>query len=215
MAELSAGALHWDGVYSSKDVQTVSWHEEVPTTSLRLIGPPRSKFVDIGAGASRLADHLVGAGWEHLTLLDVSTTGLNLTRRRLGQNAARVDFVVSDALSWQPPASYNVWHDRAVLHFLTDPADRAAYVALAAHTLVPGGRLVVGGFAPDGPIHCSGLPTARRSPEDLASEFADHFTLGHSELEIHTTPSEAEQSFAWVVLTRRGDPTGQSPQVYP
>ncbi|GAB3669192.1 class I SAM-dependent methyltransferase [Nocardioides korecus] len=202
MAEQSAAASHWDEVYSTKDVETVSWHQRVPSTSLRLIGPPRRTLVDIGAGASPLVDHLLQTGWDHVTLLDVSATGLDLTLARLGDSTDRVGAVVSDVLSWSPARTYDVWHDRAVLHFLTDPADRAAYADLAARVLAPGGRLVIGGFAPDGPTHCSGMPTARRSADELAAEFEELFDLEHSEHETHVTPSKTEQSFTWVVLTR-------------
>ncbi len=203
MAEQSAAASHWDEVYSTKDVETVSWHQRVPTTSLRLIGPPRRTLVDIGAGASPLVDHLLQAGWIHVTLLDVSATGLDLTLTRLVDNTDRVGAVVSDVLSWSPDRTYDVWHDRAVLHFLTDPADRAAYAVLAARTLGPGGRLVIGGFAPDGPTHCSGMPTARRLADELAAEFGERFDLEHTEHETHMTPSGSAQEFTWIVMTRR------------
>lgn len=202
MAEHEETAEHWDSVYATKDIQTISWHQENPVTSLRLIGAPRSTLVDVGAGASRLADHLLAQGWERLTLLDVSATGLDVTRRRLGDAASSVCFVVSDLLAWEPSERYDVWHDRAVLHFLTAPADRARYAELAARTVVSGGHLVIGGFAPDGPDYCSGLHTAGRSPEQLAEELAGHFSPVHAELEAHATPAGVAQSFAWVVLQR-------------
>ncbi|ROR91866.1 class I SAM-dependent methyltransferase [Nocardioides aurantiacus] len=205
MAETSGSARHWDTVYATKDTRTVSWHEDVPTTSLRLIGPrgSRTSVVDIGAGASPLGDHLVAQRWEHVTLLDVSDEGLALTRERLRQHAPHPELVVSDVLDWSPARQYDVWHDRAVLHFLTDPGDRARYVDLAARTVAPQGHLVVGGFAPDGPTHCSGLPTAQRSAHELALEFAEHFTQVELDTDTHTTPSGAEQAFAWAVLQRR------------
>lgn len=156
----------------------------------------------MGAGASPLADHLLAQGWEHLTLIDVATEGLDLTRRRLGEDAAHVSYVVSDLLAWVPPQQFDVWHDRAVLHFLIEPDDRARYAKLAARTVVSGGHAVIGGFASDGPTHCSGLPTARRSPEQMAEELGALFSLVHAELETHVTPSGAEQSFGWVLLRR-------------
>lgn len=205
MADTTVGARHWDNVYATKDARTVSWHQDIPATSLRLIGPRRSRTsaVDIGAGASPLGDHLLAQGWEHLTLLDVSAEGLDLARARLGRNAAGVDYVVSDVLDWSPAPQYDLWHDRAVLHFLTDPDDRARYVDLAGRTVVTGGHLVIGGFAPDGPTQCSGLPTAQRSAHELALEFAEHFTQVALEADVHTTPSGAEQAFSWAVLRRR------------
>ena len=205
MAETSAEARHWDNVYATKDASTVSWHQDVPTASLRLIGPrgSRTSAVDIGAGASPLGHHLLTHGWEHVTLLDVSTEGLDLARGRLVQDAAGVDFVVGDVLDWSPTRQYDLWHDRAVLHFVTDPDDRARYIDLAGRTVVTGGHLVIGGFAPDGPTHCSGLPTAQRFAHELALEFAEHFNRVALDSDVHVTPSGAEQAFSWVVLRRR------------
>lgn len=194
---------HWNGVYTTEDVETVSWHQEIPTTSLRLTGAPGNTLIDIGAGASPLADHLLAAGWDHVTLLDVSAEGLGITRRRLVHEPGRTSFVVTDVLAWEPPHTYDVWHDRAVLHFLTDPADRARYAELASRAVVAGGRLVIGCFSADGPSQCSGLPTARRSAEQLAMEFQADFQLEHDETETHLTPAGDEQPLVWVVLRRR------------
>ncbi len=196
---------HWDAVYRSKADEQLSWHQDTPTTSLRLIGPrpgPESRAVDVGAGTSPLVDALLRDGWRHLTVLDVSAEALGITRRRLGPRAEAVSFVVSDVLSWHPDHAYDVWHDRAVLHFLTDAADRARYAGLAADTVAPGGAVVLGGFAPGGPTHCSGLPVARRSADQLAAELAPYFTLEHAETESHRTPTGTVQEFTWVRLRR-------------
>lgn len=205
----SAGASpgaggHWDDVYRTRAVDQVSWHQHTPATSLRLIGPrpgPDSRAVDVGGGTSTLVDVLLRDGWT-VTVLDVSAEALGITGRRLGARAAEVSFVVSDVLAWEPEQTYDVWHDRAVLHFLTEAADRARYVELAVDTVSKGGAVVIGGFAPDGPSHCSGLPTVRRSAEQLAGEFAPCFTLEHAETESHHTPGGAVQQFTWVRLRR-------------
>jgi SAM-dependent methyltransferase len=196
---------HWDDVYRTRAVDQLSWHQPSPAASLRLIGPrpgPDSPAVDVGGGASTLVDVLLRDGWT-VTVLDVSAEALAITGRRLGAKTPEVSLVVSDVLAWQPDQTYDVWHDRAVLHFLTEVADRARYVELAADTVTEGGALVIGGFAPDGPSHCSGLPTARRSAEQLAGEFAPRFTLEHAETEAHHTPGGAVQQFTWVRLRRR------------
>jgi trans-aconitate methyltransferase len=201
----STGAAHWETVYTTKALTEVSWFEVSADTSLRLIGSRpgagTARAVDVGAGTSTLADSLVEAGWGHVTALDVSATALDVIRQRIGDDP-RASYVVSDILTWQPRGRYDLWHDRAVLHFLTDPADRAAYVALAARTVTPGGTLVLGGFAPEGPTHCSGLPVARRTAEQLAAELGDAFTLEHAETQTHHTPAGGAQLFTWVRLRR-------------
>jgi SAM-dependent methyltransferase len=195
-------STHWDAVYRSKPVETVSWYQDKPAVSLRLItsaGTERSAVVDVGAGASTLADELVAAGWEDVTVLDVSTEALALVRERLDD---RVQAVVADLLSWVPERQYDVWHDRAVLHFLVEPEQRRRYVEVAAAAVRPGGALVIGVFAPDGPTQCSGLPTERYDARRLERLFGPRFALVHSEPEVHTTPAGAQQSFTWVVLRR-------------
>lgn len=215
-----SAAAHWDEVYRTKAADQVSWYQPAADASLRLVttspvtagnddeyGGHRS-VIDVGAGASALVDGLLDAGYRDVTALDVSQEALAVTRRRLGDRADRVSFVVSDLLAWRPDRSYHTWHDRAVLHFLTTPADRTGYVRLAADAVPPGGVVILAGFAPDGPTHCSGLPTAQRSAEQLADEFADHFTLEHTETETHRTPSGVEQAFTWVRLRRTAHDEG-------
>jgi SAM-dependent methyltransferase len=194
---------HWDEVYRSKPVDTVSWHQDKPAVSLRLVtsaGSPCSAVVDVGAGAATLADELLAAGWTDLTVLDVSAEALALVRERLDD---AVQTVTTDVLSWTPERRYDVWHDRAVLHFLVDPEQQRRYVDVAAAAVPAGGALVIGVFAPDGPTQCSGLPTERYDAQRLERLFAPRFALVHSESEIHTTPAGAPQSFTWAVLRRR------------
>lgn len=197
----------WDQVYAEKAVDDVSWYQSRAEVSLELIttyGRPGA-LIDVGAGASVLADQLLASGRTDLTLLDVSATGLEETRRRLGAAADEVAFVVADLLTWRPSRQYATWHDRAVFHFLTDPADRDSYVRTVASALVPGGVLVLGTFAEDGPEQCSGLPTARYDAASLAAQFSDGFGVVTTTRELHRTPWGGEQSFTWVVLRRTGD----------
>ncbi|MGH3977117.1 MAG: methyltransferase domain-containing protein [Pseudonocardiaceae bacterium] len=191
---------HWNTVYATKAADEVSWYEPVPATSRRLItlAATSGRVIDVGAGASGLADALVSAGYD-VTVLDVSANALAQVRERLGQKAT---YVVADLLNWTPADSYAAWHDRAVFHFLTDPDDQARYVDLAARAIQAGGALVMGTFAPTGPESCSGLPTTRHDADSLARLFAGSFTLEHTETEEHVTPWGAIQPFTWVVLRR-------------
>jgi len=201
---------HWEDVYRTNAVDEVSWYQDSADISLRLIGPRpgpsgTGRAVDVGAGTSPVLDALLAAGWGRVTALDVSATALDVIRHRVGEHDPRAAYAVSDVLAWQPDHHYDLWHDRAVLHFLTEPAERSAYVALAARTVAPGGALVLGCFAADGPTRCSGLPTVRRSADQLASEFGAHFTLETAQTETHHTPTGAAQAFTWVRLRRTTD----------
>ena len=199
-------ATHWDDVYRSRLADQVSWYQSTPERSLRLIGESPASVIDVGGGASTLVDRLLEAGIGDVTVLDVSGAALSLARERLGERGSAVSWVVADLLCWRPDRRRDAWHDRAVLHFLSDQRDRAAYVRLAAAVVVPDGVLVVGGFAPDGPDQCSGLPAVRRSAAELAGEFAPYFTLEHTETEVHRTPAGVDQSFTWVRLRRTDQP---------
>jgi 2-polyprenyl-3-methyl-5-hydroxy-6-metoxy-1,4-benzoquinol methylase len=195
-------AQHWDGVFRTKDTHQVSWYQDNPETSLALIADTSGSVIDVGAGASTLIDELLALGRTDVTVLDVSEAALDLTRRRLADRAKEVSFVVADITSWQPQRNYQVWHDRAVFHFLTDPADQSTYVNLATQTISPGGVLVLGTFAADGPTHCSGLPTVRYGAADLADMFSVAFDLEDHVRETHRTPAGGRQSFTWVKLRR-------------
>ena len=208
---MSAG--HWDAVYGGKPVSDLSWYQGRAATSLRLLElaePAHGAVVDVGSGASLLVDGLLDAGWPDITLLDVSQEALQLVRARLGERAAEVAFVAADLLSWEPDRAYRVWHDRAVLHFLTTAEERQRYLEVASRAVAPGGALVVGVFAEDGPEECSGLPTARYDAPALALALAPGFVLEHHEREEHVTPWGAVQPFTWAVLRRTalGGPAG-------
>lgn len=199
---------HWQGVYAGKASDAVSWYRPHLEVSLALLQAgglsPASRVIDVGGGASTLVDDLLDRGAAAITVLDLSAAALAVSRERLGARATAVDWRVGDLLTEDlPAAGYDLWHDRAVLHFLVDPADAARYAVQAAHAVAPGGHAVIGGFAPDGPEKCSGLPVARRSAADVAALLGDAFTLVAERREVHDTPWGAPQAFAWALLRRR------------
>jgi SAM-dependent methyltransferase len=199
-------ATHWDSVFKTKESDEVSWFQAEPVTSERLLlqwAPPLCSVIDIGAGTSTLVSELLDAGYEDVTLLDVSEAALAKVRTRLGSRAESVDFVSADVRSWWPGRTYDAWHDRAVFHFLVEPADRDHYVAIASQAVAPDGVVVLGTFALDGPTQCSGLPTSRYDTELLVRTFGPAFALEHAEREEHATPSGTIQPFSWVVLRRQ------------
>ncbi len=199
-------AQHWDAAYGQRGDTDVSWFEAEPTQSLGMLDRlgigSAAAVVDVGAGASRLVDALVTRGFADLTALDVSDEGLGLARARLGPDADRVRWVVADVLTWEPGRRFDVWHDRAVFHFLTDAADRARYVELLGASLVPGGFAVLATFAEDGPVQCSGLDVCRYSPAELASALGDVFEVVTSHRHEHVTPWGSTQSFTWLAVRR-------------
>lgn len=198
-------AGHWDGVFETKADDEVSWFQAQPTVSLRLLETwvsPAGSLIDIGAGASTLVDGLLDAGWSDVTLLDVSAAALAKVRDRLDGRASSVEFVAADVRTWSPERTYDAWHDRAVFHFLVDPADRDRYVSMATAGVAPGGVVVLATFAADGPTSCSGLPTSRYDTEELVGVFGPAWALEHAEREEHTTPFGTIQAFTWVVLRR-------------
>ncbi len=199
---------HWDNVYATKDSTQVSWYQPHSTRSFDLIErfvPDRdAAILDVGGGASMLADDLLSAGYTALTVLDVSTRALETAQHRLGAAAGRVTWQVADITRVElPPGSLGLWHDRAVFHFLTDPAQRQGYVAALLNALKPGGFVIIATFAPDGPTHCSGLEVARYSAAEIQAVLGDSFTLVESVNEIHRTPGGADQRFVYACCLRR------------
>lgn len=205
---MADGAQHWNEVYATKDASEVSWFEEDPTTSLELIellSPnPNAGVVDVGGGASPLARVLVERGWRDVAVLDLSAAALELNAASLGARSGEVDWVVADVTTWQPARRYGLWHDRAVLHFLVDPADQASYAATLTAAVAPGGSVVIGTFAPDGPEACSGLPVARYDAEGIAALLGPRFVLVGERRAVHVTPWGAEQRFSWAALRAVG-----------
>jgi SAM-dependent methyltransferase len=195
---------HWEHVYQSRHSDEVSWFQPEATLSLELIqrvaASHDSHIVDIGAGASTLVDGLIAAGYENLMLLDLSHTALEETKRRLGSAGRSVVCREADVLGARFESSmFDVWHDRAVFHFLTNPPDRARYVDQVQRALRPGGHAIVSTFAEDGPTRCSGLNVARYSANELHSEFGTSFRLLTSYREAHRTPWGATQQFTYCV----------------
>jgi len=193
---------HWERVYHSKLPTQVSWYQPHALRSLNLIRrvrpPPDGAIIDVGGGASTLIDDLLDAGYHDLTVLDLSATALAESRARLGARANDVRWIEADILEAPlPKAGYSVWHDRAVFHFLTAPADRARYVAQVRQAVRPGGFVLVATFADDGPTRCSGLEVIRYSPEALHDEFGGPFRLLTSEREEHVTPGGLRQAFIY------------------
>lgn len=200
---------HWDAVYGDRAADSLSWFEAGPGLSGELIAAHVSPCaaIDVGAGASRLVDHLLARGFSPLTVLDLSEIALAATQVRLGARAEGVDWVVGDVTAWVPDRTYGLWHDRAVLHFLTDDAARAAYFAVLDAATGPGAVAIIATFAENGPEYCSGLPVRRMSPQALAAEVAGYlpgvFEPVESRRHLHVTPAGREQRFQVSVFRKR------------
>jgi hypothetical protein len=197
---------HWQQAYVGKGETGVSWFEASPDVSLGILkeigATPASALIDVGGGASRLADALLRSGWTSITVLDLSEAALNLAKARLGEACERVQWITADVTRWQPSRTYDIWHDRAAFHFLTMPEDRAAYVDCMTRALEAGAHAIIGTFAPDGPERCSGLPVMRYDAEALARVVGPSFNLVGKRDHIHVTPTGVSQPFQFTVLRR-------------
>ena len=193
---------HWDRVYSTKSAEAVSWYQPHADQSLRLIqesGLPRgASIIDVGGGASTLVDDLLAHGYTNLSVLDLSQAALSSVRQRLGAAADKVRWIEDDITRIALPLhAYDLWHDRAVFHFLTEPRQRQAYVESVLRAVKPGGHVIVATFADDGPLECSGLPVMRYRADELHAEFGAPFTLLRHEREEHCTPFGTTQEFIY------------------
>ena len=193
---------HWERIYSEKASNAVSWYRPHLERSLGLIeraAPERSaSIIDVGGGESTLVDDLLAGGCEHITVLDISQTAVDANRRRLGPAAERVSWLVADITKVElDVAAYDVWHDRAVFHFLNAPSDRVAYVRQAARAVRHGGHVIVSTFGPEGPQKCSGLDVVRYDAEALHRQFGGHFRIVESSKELHETPFGTIQQFLY------------------
>jgi SAM-dependent methyltransferase len=193
---------HWDGIYRRKPPTEVSWYQPEAELSLGLIRRVAREadepIIDVGAGASALVDGLLDAGYRALTVLDLAPTALALAQARLGARASLVRWMAADVLEASLPLDrYAVWHDRAVFHFLTEPAQRARYVAQVRRSVRSGGHVIVASFAPDGPTRCSGLDVVRYTPAAMHAEFGEGFRLLDSVREDHRTPAGSSQAFVY------------------
>lgn len=200
---------HWETVYSTKASDAVSWFQPHADFSVGLIKATgaghEASIIDVGGGASTLVDDLLANGYTDLTVLDLSASALAAARNRLGAKAANVRWIEADITKADLPGhQFDIWHDRAVFHFLTTPEDRAAYVRTVFHSVKPGGHVIVATFAEDGPNQCSGLPVMRYRPDELHAEFGEAFSLLHHEKEAHHTPSGTVQQFVYCYCRRIG-----------
>jgi ubiquinone/menaquinone biosynthesis C-methylase UbiE len=192
---------HWDHVYSTRSAESVSWYQSQARQSLALIesvATANARIIDVGGGASTLVDDLLRRDFGEITVLDISATALDVARERLGAAAERVVWLQADITRVAlPPARFDVWHDRAVFHFLTDRASRVAYMARVKQSVRHGGHVIIAAYGTEGPAHCSGLPVSRFSAESLLSEFGAQFDLVEHLEERHRTPSGAIQHFVY------------------
>jgi len=197
---------HWEEIYRDKSPLEVSWFQGEPALSLQLISntgfSTDAAIIDIGGGASLLVDRLLERGYKHLAVLDISGTALSHTKKRLGSSAAQVEWFESDITTFASPHPFDIWHDRAVFHFLTEAGDRKRYVATLKQTLKPGGHLILAAFATGGPTHCSGLDIVQYDAGKLAGELGDGFSLVEELSETHVTPSKVPQLFAYFRFIR-------------
>ncbi|SDP20132.1 Methyltransferase domain-containing protein [Mucilaginibacter sp. OK268] len=198
---------HWENVYGSKAEDDVSWFQTYPKTSMDFVGSLpvdlSANIIDIGGGDSRLVDALLDKGYQNIWVLDISEASIEKAQKRLGTNAAKVHWIVSDVTEFIPPVKYHVWHDRAAFHFLTTEDKIASYVSIAEDAIHPGGYLVLGTFSENGPTKCSGLEIKQYSEASMATRFADSFEKLRCITEDHQTPFNTTQNFTFCSFRRR------------
>lgn len=193
---------HWENVYRTKTDHELSWYREHLDNSLKLIlesgAGKDADIIDVGGGSSILADDLLDNGFVDVTVLDISSAALDRSKERLGKRADRIEWIAADITDVVLPKDrYDVWHDRAVFHFLTNASDRRKYLELVVRSVKPGGHIIVASFGPNGPLKCSGLDVVRYSPESMHGEFGDGFRLLKSISESHHTPFGTTQEFVY------------------
>jgi hypothetical protein len=198
--------IHWNDTYTAKDETRVSWYQQNPQRSLTLIkvaAPSPASVIDVGGGASTLADALLADGYSDLTVLDISEVALGRSKKRLGGLSDKVSWIVADITQWQPQRTWDVWHDRAVFHFLTSEEDQDVYIAALKRATIVGSAVVLATFAPSGPEKCSGLPVQRYSAATLAARIGSDFELRTEITETHPTPFGTFQDFSYAAFMRR------------
>lgn len=193
---------HWENVYQTKDPEAVSWYRPHLETSLALIERTgvghSSAIIDVGGGESTLADDLLARGYQNITVLDISETAIDVCKNRMGAAAGRIHWLAADVTRTElPTITYDVWHDRAVFHFLTGPEQRAAYVRNVARSVKRDGHVIVSTFGPEGPMKCSGLDVVRYNADSLHDQFGARFRLVESSKELHRTPFGTTQQFLY------------------
>ncbi|MGP0060409.1 MAG: class I SAM-dependent methyltransferase [Beijerinckiaceae bacterium] len=197
---------HWDKVYATKAETEVSWFQENPAPSLDLIrsmgATAKTSIIDVGGGASRLVDVLLDEGFGAVTVLDLSENALAAAKARLGPRSNKVRWLAADVTTWEPAETYDLWHDRAAFHFLTEAADHAAYAQRVARAVRPGGHVIIGTFAPDGPERCSGLPVLRHDAGSISAVLGGGFELIDTRRHDHLTPGGTVQRFQFSSFRR-------------
>ncbi|MCW9012848.1 MAG: class I SAM-dependent methyltransferase [Gammaproteobacteria bacterium] len=192
---------HWNKVYTDKLPLEVSWFQNEPSMSLQLINASgvnkNSAIIDVGGGASRLVDHLLEAGYDNLAVLDISASAIEHAQSRLGHQQEQVEWFVSDVTGFESPRKFELWHDRAVFHFLTEAADRAKYLTSLNHGLRTNGHLIIATFAIGGPEKCSGLDIVQYDESRMSNELGPDYELQDVHHEIHITPDNKEQKFIY------------------
>lgn len=195
---------HWNQIYSEKSPEAASWYQSKPDLSLSLIRATgialNVPILDVGGGASTLVDNLLSERYARVAVLDISARALDYARSRLGANAKQVEWFEADVTAFRPPHRFGLWHDRAVFHFLTHPADRARYVETMFGALVPGGHVIIAAFAIGGPMRCSGLDIVQYDAAKLGAELGARFSLLEERSELHRTPAGKEQPFVYFRL---------------
>lgn len=203
-----ASREHWEAVYRDRGPDQVSWHQENPARSFELVvgltDTLAAPLIDVGGGASRLVDCLVDHGYRDITVLDLSGSALAYARDRLGSKADSVTWIEADVTAHRFSSSFDVWHDRAVFHFLTNPVDRARYLSALESAVRPGGHVIIATFGVDGPERCSGLPVERYAPDRLADTLGSRYVPVRFEEEEHHTPAGVAQHFLYGVFRRTG-----------
>ena len=196
---------HWERVYETRAGNELSWYQKIPVISLALIRAagvePGAEIIDIGGGESRLVDALLDAGF-HPTVLDLSDKALTAAKARLGPRSAQATWIVADVTAWEPSKTYDLWHDRAAFHFLTEAADRRAYAERVAKAVPIGGHVIIGTFALDGPERCSGLPVMRHDAASIGAVLGTRFVLTETRRDDHVTPAGGTQRFQFSLFRR-------------
>ena len=197
---------HWENVYQSKNENEVSWYQEVPSKSLDLINSLNlrkdSKIIDVGAGESRLVDNLLSLGFKNVTVLDISSKSIEKTKQRLGKKSKLVNWVVSDIVDFIPDKSFDLWHDRAAFHFLTDKTRIKKYIDLVNNSVNSQGNLIVSTFSINGPLKCSGLQISQYNKNSISELFKEEFKLSYSETSVHQTPFNTNQEFIFNIFSK-------------
>jgi len=201
---------HWDKVYGNNLPTELTWFQARPETSLTLIRDcglgPEARIIDVGSGTSLLPALLLEEGFRHLSILDASSKALELAEEQFGSRAPEVEWFESDILDFEPPHRWELWHDRAVFHFLTSEEDQTAYCRVMNRALEPGGHVIIATFAADGPSRCSGLEVVRHSPESLADVLGEEYQFSGFRREAHESPTGAIQNFIYTRFQRNREP---------